>query len=688
MSRIPRAASSPDRAVPNPVTLKRKASDDENPVPPKISATAGRVLKPSLASNVNLRATSIALSRPLQPLTRLQPNIASTVTQRNKRSVSAPPVKLGYTTNSLSKSTSLKSAKLVNKLGTVQDEEISQIESARAANIAKVCADMDVEREKAQELQTFHHQLSKQLAESKSQEIEQRRHLMNVSDELDEIKKKHAREILDLEFDKAKLQRELRDSQEELRLSRVDLEREREASSVLKNTIFQQTTTQMTLQAQVNALQATNSSLNASLAVANSLTGNVNIKLEQATSRVAELEQELREAETLRRKLHNMVQELKGNIRVFCRVRPSVPSDKSFNPDESKALLANIDYPDQRDHREIVLNATSESATGAERKEVWNFEFDRVFGPESTQVDVFEEISQLTQSCVDGYNVCIFAYGSGKSFTMEGGSTPEATGVIPRAVEKVFNATYEQRSKGWVYKLEGQFLEIYNETINDLLGNGELDKKKHEIRHDKATTRVTDVVVDQNKFVAVVPLETPSQVRNLLSRAQSRRSIAATLMNERSSRSHSVFTLRISGNNPLTKESCEGSLNLVDLAGSERLNSSGAGKDKERLKETQNINRSLSALGDVIAALGNAPPGQGDKHIPYRNSKASLICLPFSETHHVLYSIADISTAKFIERKFKNVNVLELITTGRPSQRVSMLFALRNEGQQHNNRNG
>lgn len=98
-------------------------------------------------------------------------------------------------------------------------------------------------------------------------------------------------------------------------------------------------------------------------------------------------------------------------------------------------------------------------------------------------------------------------------------------------------------------------------------------------------------------------------------------------MNERSSRSHSVFTLRISGNNPLTKESCEGSLNLVDLAGSERLNSSGAGNDKGRLKETQNINRSLSALGDVIAALGNAQPGHNDKHIPYRNSK--VISLQF-----------------------------------------------------------
>ena len=117
-----------------------------------------------------------------------------------------------------------------------------------------------------------------------------------------------------------------------------------------------------------------------------------------------------------------------------------------------------------------------------------------------------------------------------------------------------------------------------------------------------------------------VPLRSPTQVRSLLVTAQSRRTVAATLMNERSSRSHSVFTLRISGTNVQSGETCEGSLNLVDLAGSERLNSSGAGNDKERLKETQNINRSLSALGDVIAALGEKGE-KADKHIPYRNSK-------------------------------------------------------------------
>ena len=187
-----------------------------------------------------------------------------------------------------------------------------------------------------------------------------------------------------------------------------------------------------------------------------------------------------------------------------------------------------------------------------------------------------------------------------------------------------------------------------------MLGKGEIDKKKHEIKHDAKTcsTRVTDVVV--------VPLTSPSQVRSLLALAQSRRSVAATLMNERSSRSHSVFTLRITGVNvgvdncPGTGERCEGSLNLVDLAGSERLNVSFAnGADKERVKETQSINKSLSALGDVIAALGEKGE-KGDKHIPYRNSKVLFIMWESTTPWMLMTLIAHLLVTKFVERQFKD----------------------------------
>jgi kinesin family protein C1 len=146
-------------------------------------------------------------------------------------------------------------------------------------------------------------------------------------------------------------------------------------------------------------------------------------------------------------------------------------------------------------------------------------------------------------------------------------------------------------------------------------------------------------------LMSIVPLNNPRQVTSLLDRASSRRAVAATLMNERSSRSHSVFSLKVRGINPLTEERCEGTLNLgkssmvfslpislvpgcakrldttdtptVDLAGSERLASSGAGENKDRMKETININKSLSALADVIGALGQ---GQQGGHVPYRNS--------------------------------------------------------------------
>ena len=105
----------------------------------------------------------------------------------------------------------------------------------------------------------------------------------------------------------------------------------------------------------------------------------------------------------------------------------------------------------------------------------------------------------------------------------------------------------------------------------------------------------------------------------LLSKAKARRQTAATLMNERSSRSHSIFTLRVRGQNATTMESCDAVLNLVDLAGSERLSNSGSGSHPARLKEAQCINKSLSSLADVIAALQQGKQ-QSNNHVPYRNS--------------------------------------------------------------------
>jgi len=237
-----------------------------------------------------------------------------------------------------------------------------------------------------------------------------------------------------------------------------------------------------------------------------------------------------------------------------------------------------------------------------------------VFVPGTVNNVIFEEISQLVQSALDGYNVCIFAYGqtgSGKTYTM---SSPK-DGMIPQAVHQIYSVAESLRKKGWTYSMEGSFLEIYNENINDLLGKPEeMDKKKHEIKHDtqRGKTTVTDLTT--------VNLDSSATVAHLLDRASGNRSVATTKANERSSRSHAVFILKLAGCNTATGERSEGVLNLIDLAGSERLVHSQSTGD--RLRETQAINKSLSCLGDVIYALGNAKEGG---HVPYRNSKLTYL---------------------------------------------------------------
>lgn len=308
--------------------------------------------------------------------------------------------------------------------------------------------------------------------------------------------------------------------------------------------------------------------------------------------------------EDKRRKCHNKLQELKGNIRVFCRIRPSLKHE--LNEEELKVQVPDNDEVKQ----EIDIDDTKArpSSNGGIKK--YNFKFDKVFQQHSTNSEIFEEISQLVQSTLYGFNVCIFAYGqtgSGKTFTMS-----NEDGIIPQTVTQIFDTCRKLEQRGFIFKIFGEFLQIYNESIMDLM-NTTVDDIKYEIKHDQSTRQTYVTNLTRTQFTD------PKEMNGTLQRALENRAVASTKSNERSSRSHTVCIIRIQVTNHQTNENYTSVLNLIDLAGSERISHSQVSGD--RLKETQAINKSLSCLGDVIYALGDV----NSKHVPFRNSKLTYL---------------------------------------------------------------
>nr|CAB3259128.1 kinesin-like protein KIFC3 [Phallusia mammillata] len=296
----------------------------------------------------------------------------------------------------------------------------------------------------------------------------------------------------------------------------------------------------------------------------------------------------------LRKKYHNELVELRGNIRVFVRARPRISED---GPSAKMMLTYDVN-----DDAVVTVNNT-------QRGRLQTFELDRVFADDSSQEEVYKEVQALVTSCMDGYHVCIFAYGqtgSGKTYTMEG--TAAKPGINQRALADLF-AIIEDRSADWSYTIAVSLVEIYNEALRDLLSSA--SQQKLDIKMN----------VDGSLFVQGL---TSRQVNNLddvnkvFETGKLNRATASTNMNEHSSRSHAVLMVTVSGVNKTTGVESFGKLNLIDLAGSERVSKSGASGD--RLKEAQNINKSLSSLGDVIHALRNK-----QSHVPFRNSKLTYL---------------------------------------------------------------
>lgn len=304
------------------------------------------------------------------------------------------------------------------------------------------------------------------------------------------------------------------------------------------------------------------------------------------------------------RDLRNTIQDLKGNIRVYCRIRPPLDSEQS----KPRFNLNVLDSCSIEVEKIELLNSARKG------KSQHSFTFDGIFTPHASQEDVFSEVSAMVQSALDGYNVCIFAYGqtgSGKTYTMEGGCGTEQYGIIPRAFNMIFTCMEDLKRMGWQLTIRASFLEIYNEIIYDLL-NSSKDQVTHEIK--MVNSKGTDVYVSNLKEEEV---KNSHDFIRLMIFAQRNRQTAATLNNERSSRSHSVAQIKISAIHEIRKEKYTSNLNLVDLAGSE------SGKTTQRMEETKHINRSLSELSKVILSLQT-----NQSHIPYRNSKLTHLLMP------------------------------------------------------------
>ncbi|XP_020955881.1 kinesin-like protein KIF13A isoform X6 [Sus scrofa] len=302
-------------------------------------------------------------------------------------------------------------------------------------------------------------------------------------------------------------------------------------------------------------------------------------------------------------------------VKVAVRVRPLNRRELELN---TKCVV-------EMEGNQTVLHPPPSNTKQGERKPPKVFAFDYCFWSmdESNttkyagQEVVFKCLGEgILEKAFQGYNACIFAYGqtgSGKSFSMMGSA--EQRGLIPRLCCALFQRISLEQNESQTFKVEVSYMEIYNEKVRDLL-DPKGSRQSLKVREHK----VLGPYVDGLSQLAVTSFE---DIESLMSEGNKSRTVAATNMNEESSRSHAVFNIIItqtlydlqSGNSgeKVSKVS------LVDLAGSERVSKTGAAG--ERLKEGSNINKSLTTLGLVISSLADQAAGKGkNKFVPYRDS--------------------------------------------------------------------
>ncbi|XP_024966001.1 kinesin-like protein KIN-14I, partial [Cynara cardunculus var. scolymus] len=324
------------------------------------------------------------------------------------------------------------------------------------------------------------------------------------------------------------------------------------------------------------------------------------------------------------RKLYNQVQDLKGNIRVYCRIRPFLPGQEN--------CVTSVDYIDDDTVTVIVPSKSGREGRKASM-------FTKVFGPSATQEDVFADTQPLIRSVLDGFNVCIFAYGqtgSGKTYTLTGPSdlTPETMGVNYRALKDLFLIS-EERKDDMSYEISVNMLEIYNDEVRDLLvTDGKIRNGAQKGMN----------VPDAN----LVPVTSTDEVVNLMNLSKKNRAVSSTDTHDSGSRSHSFLTVHVFGKDLTTGTKIRGCMHLVDLAGSEKID------DSE--DEAAHVSKSLSAFGDVMVALALK-----SSKVNYKSCKLTQLLqdalggqakiLVFVHVHPDLdEALETVNTLKFIER--------------------------------------
>jgi kinesin family member 15 len=355
--------------------------------------------------------------------------------------------------------------------------------------------------------------------------------------------------------------------------------------------------------------------------------------------------------------------DFKDNVKVAIRIRPFNDKELSENPSKCLTIL---------ESKSIILDSKPEPRT---------FTYDNVANEKSTQEQIFEIVGMpITTSCIRGYNGTIFAYGqtgAGKTFTIQGAGYDEFSsntkqsyhlrGILPRCFEYLFaNIGKEVSDKKSQYLVKCSYLEIYQENINDLLDPA---PRNLQLREDMKKGVYVEGLIEETVKSAMETYE-------LLNIGTQNRHVSFTSMNKESSRSHSVFTLIIESKNTI-----DGLVNfktsrfhLIDLAGSERQKATDCAG--ERLKEAGMINKSLSALGNVINSLVDISEGKS-RHVHYRDSKLTFLLKDSLGGNSKTFIIANVSpavssfsetlsTLKFAQRAkmIKNAAVVNEDVTG------------------------